>query len=54
MEITDPGIIFGTPHYMSPEQGSASKLTLHSDLYSCGIVAYEMLTGKPPFEARLL
>ena len=50
---TRAGTVFGTPAYMSPEQARGVKLTPHSDIYACGIVAYEMLTGKPPFEAAL-
>lgn len=50
---TRAGTVFGTPAYMSPEQARGSKLQPQSDIYACGIVAYEMLTGKPPFEAAL-
>ena len=50
---TRAGTVFGTPAYMSPEQARGVKLSPHSDIYACGIVAYEMLTGKPPFEAAL-
>jgi serine/threonine-protein kinase len=50
---TRAGTVFGTPAYMSPEQARGVKLTPQSDIYACGIVAYEMLTGKPPFEAPL-
>ncbi len=50
---TRAGTVFGTPAYMSPEQARGAKLTPHSDIYACGIVMYEMLTGKPPFEAAL-
>lgn len=50
---TRAGTVFGTPAYMSPEQARGTKLTPQSDIYACGIVAYEMLTGKPPFEAPL-
>jgi eukaryotic-like serine/threonine-protein kinase len=49
MEITDPGIIFGTPHYMSPEQGHGELVDERSDLYSLGIILYEMLAGEKPF-----
>ncbi len=52
-QATLAGTVFGTPAYMSPEQGRGVKLTPQSDIYACGIVAYEMLTGKPPFDGRL-
>ena len=50
---TRAGTVFGTPAYMSPEQARGVKLSPQSDIYACGIVAYETLTGKPPFEAPL-
>jgi eukaryotic-like serine/threonine-protein kinase len=39
----------GSPHYMSPEQIAGQELTLHSDMYSLGVVIYELLTGQLPF-----
>ena len=46
---TQVGVVFGTPQYMSPEQGRGEPLSPRSDLYGVGILAYEMLTGGVPF-----
>ncbi len=51
VELTDAGLIFGTPHYMSPEQGHGQELDSRSDLYSLGVVLYEMLTAQKPYSA---
>ena len=48
-EITSNGEIFGTPYYMSPEQGHAEDVDERSDVYSLGIIFYEMLTGEKPY-----
>jgi eukaryotic-like serine/threonine-protein kinase len=47
---TIPGQIMGTPHYMSPEQSVGSEVDATTDVWSLGVVAYEALTGKKPFE----
>jgi len=49
--LTGAGQIFGTPYYMSPEQGHAEQTDQRSDLYSLGCLLYEMLTGQRPFVA---
>jgi len=52
MEVTDKGLIFGTPHYMSPEQGHGKPIDARSDLYALGVMLFEMLTGRKPFDAE--
>jgi serine/threonine-protein kinase len=51
-EITQTGSVMGTPHYLSPEQAQGFDVTAVSDLYSVGVMLYEALTGRVPFEGE--
>lgn len=48
---TAAGLIVGSPGYMSPEQATGESATIQSDLYGLGVVFYEMLMGRPPYQA---
>jgi serine/threonine-protein kinase len=50
--LTQEGMVFGTPEFMSPEQAQGKPLTPASDIYSLAVILYEVLTGKLPFEAK--
>lgn len=51
-ELTMVGQVLGTPYYMSPEQGQGIEVDARADLYSAGIILYELLTGERPYRAR--
>ena len=51
-QLTQSGIVYGTPAYMSPEQAQALDIDARADLYSLGCMMYEMVTGKLPFDAK--
>jgi serine/threonine protein kinase len=49
--VTSPGIVCGTPDYMAPEQGRGDPIDGRSDLYAMGVILFQLLTGRLPFEA---
>ena len=51
-EVTGAGAIFGTPYYMSPEQGHGEPVDLRGDIYSLGVIFFEMLTGAKPYDGE--
>ena len=54
MNLSDDGKLMGTPYYMSPDQIQGGDLTTATDVYSLGVVLYELLSGAPPFKSQSL
>jgi hypothetical protein len=50
--VTSPGIVCGTPDYMAPEQGRGDPIDGRSDLYAVGVILFQLITGRLPFEAE--
>jgi serine/threonine protein kinase len=51
-KLTRQGVVFGTPRYMSPEQAAGGKIDERTDLYAAGLIFYEMLAGRGPFDTE--
>ena len=52
--LTSTGMLIGTPAYMSPEQARGEKIDTRSDLFSLGVIFYEFLTGRPPYQSETI